>query len=209
MFDSHTGQRGGNRACWIPISYRTVHNCRNYVPCGQLCARLCAWRFAEQRQPTAQAFVTPPTVLGDALMVDRERSRDDWPQTIPFEQTFDGLYGLQILELGEVRATGMVRVRDAVRQPIGLVHGGVYASISEALTSLATGAGVSSEGLIATGMSNYTNFLRPITDGVIHAEAVRRHRGRTTWMWDVAITDDEGRLCAVSRMTIAVRPPHR
>lgn len=61
----------------------------------------------------------------------------------------------------------------------------------------------------ATDMSNYTNFLRPITDGVIHAEAVRRHRGRTSWMWDVAITDDEGRLCAVSRMTIAVRPPHR
>lgn len=58
--------------------------------------------------------------------VDRERSRDDWPQTIPFEQTFHGLYGLEILELGEVRATGMVRVRDAVRQPIGLVHGGVY-----------------------------------------------------------------------------------
>jgi uncharacterized protein (TIGR00369 family) len=143
------------------------------------------------------------------MMVDRETSGDDWPQTIPFEQTFDGLYGLEILELGEVRATGMVRVRDAVRQPIGLVHGGVYASISEALTSLATGAGVSSEGLIATGMSNHTNFLRPITDGVIHAEAVRRHRGRTSWMWDVAITDDEGRLCAVSRMTIAVRPPHR
>ncbi len=149
-------------------------------------------------------------------MVDKETSRDDWPQTIPFEQTFDGLYGLEILELGQVRATGMVRVRDAVRQPIGLVHGGVYASISEALTSisealtsLATGAGVRSEGLIATGMSNHTNFLRPIADGVIHAEAVRRHRGRTSWMWDVSITDDEGHLCAVSRMTIAVRPPHR
>jgi uncharacterized protein (TIGR00369 family) len=114
------------------------------------------------------------------MMVDKETGRDDWPQTMPFEQTFDGLYGLEIVELGQVRAIGMVRVRDAVRQPIGLVHGGVYASISEALTSLATGAGVRSEGLIATGMSNHTNFLRPIADGVIHAEAVRRHRGRTS-----------------------------
>ena len=156
-------------------SYRTVPNRQRYVPCGQQCVRLCLWRFAEDRQAGAQAFVTPPKAFGDAMMVDREPSRDGWPQTIPFEQTFDGLYGLEILELGEVRATGMVRVRDAVRQPVGLVHGGVYASISEALTSLATGAGVSSEGLIATGMSNYTNFLRPITDGVIHAEAVRRH----------------------------------
>ena len=129
-------------------------------------------------RPTAQAFATPSGRAWDVMMVDRETRGDDWPQTIPFEQTFDGLYGLEILELGEVRATGTVPVRDAVRQPIGLVHGGVYASIAEALTSLATGAGVSSEGLIATGMSNYTNFLRPITDGVIHAEAVRRHRGR-------------------------------
>src|SRR4051794_24433850 len=132
-------------------------------------------------RPTAQAFATPPGRPWDAMLVDRETSGDDWPQTIPFEQTFDGLYGLEILEMGDVRATGMVRVRDAVRQPIGLVHGGVYASISEALTSVATGAGVSSEGLIATGMSNHTNFLRPITHGVVHAEggrAPRRRHGR-------------------------------
>jgi 1,4-dihydroxy-2-naphthoyl-CoA hydrolase len=193
------------------VQIRTVQStiAGHYVPHGQLCSRLYPWHFAEEKRPAAQAFATPPGRGWDVMMVDRETSGDDWPQTIPFEQTFDGLYGLEILELGEVRATGTVRVRDAVRQPIGLVHGGVYASISEALTSLATGAGVSSEGLIATGMSNHTNFLRPITDGVIHAEAVRRHRGRTSWMWDVAITDDEGRLCAVSRMTIAVRPPHR
>jgi uncharacterized protein (TIGR00369 family) len=55
-------------------------------------------------------------------------------------------------------------------------------------------------------MSNQTSFLRPITAGTIHAEARCRHRGRTTWVWDVDFTDDEGRLCALSRVTIAVRP---
>ena len=41
---------------------------------------------------------------------------------------------------------------------------------------------------------------------MIHAEARARHRGRTTWVWDVEMRDDEGRLCALTRMTIAVRP---
>ena len=55
------------------------------------------------------------------------------------------------------------------------------------------------------GLSNQTNFLRPITQGTIHALARCRHKGRTTWVWEVDITDDEDRLCTVVRMTIAVR----
>ena len=61
----------------------------------------------------------------------------------------------------------------------------------------------------AVGMSNLTSFLRPLFGGTLHAEARRRHRGATTWIWDVDMTDDEGRLCAVSRVTIAVRPAPR
>jgi 1,4-dihydroxy-2-naphthoyl-CoA hydrolase len=55
------------------------------------------------------------------------------------------------------------------------------------------------------GQSNQTSFLRPIVAGTIHATARRRHRGRTTWVWEVDITDDDGRLCALVRMTVAVR----
>jgi 1,4-dihydroxy-2-naphthoyl-CoA hydrolase len=62
------------------------------------------------------------------------------------------------------------------------------------------------EGMAAMGLSNSTSFMRPITAGTIHARASRRHRGRTTWIWDVEITDDDARLCALTRMTIAVRP---
>ena len=125
--------------------------------------------------------------------------------TVPFENSFDALYGLEVLESGTDEVRAQVRVRDAVKQPMGLVHGGVYASIAESITSMATYAGVADEGKIAMGLSNQTNFLRPITQGTIHALARRRHKGRTTWVWEVDITDDEGHLCAVVRMTIAVR----
>ena len=90
-------------------------------------------------------------------------------------------------------------------QPGGLVHGGVFASMAESMTSVATWMAVHEEGGTAMGQSNQTSFLRPIVDGTIHATGRRRHRGRTTWVWEVDIVDDEGRLCALVRMTVAVR----
>jgi uncharacterized protein (TIGR00369 family) len=124
---------------------------------------------------------------------------------IPYERTFDALYGLTIDSLSDEEVTGHVPVRDEVKQPMGLVHGGLFAAIAEALTSTATALAVASEGKQAMGLSNATSFLRPITDGTVHATARRLHRGRTTWVWDVEISDDQGRRCALTRMTIAVR----
>jgi uncharacterized protein (TIGR00369 family) len=121
-------------------------------------------------------------------------------------QGFDSLYGLEVLEVRDDLVTGRVLVRDELLQPFGLVHGGVLASIAETLASLGTAVVVLEEGNAAMGLSNSTSFLRPIAGGTIHGRAIRRHRGRTTWIWDVEISDDDGRLCALTRMTIAVRP---
>ena len=118
---------------------------------------------------------------------------------------FDGHYGLEILSLSDDEVTAQVPVRDELRQPAGLVHGGVFASIAESMASIGTWQAVQADGRTAQGLSNQTSFLRPILDGTIHAVARRRHRGRTTWVWEVEITDDAGRLCALVRMTIAVR----
>lgn len=119
---------------------------------------------------------------------------------------FDRHYGLELLECDDSEVRAQVVVREQHKQPAGLVHGGLYASIAEAITSIATGMTVLDEGHVAMGMSNSTSFLRPMTEGTVHAHAVRIHRGRTTWLWDVSFSDDAGRTCAVTRMTIAVRP---
>jgi 1,4-dihydroxy-2-naphthoyl-CoA hydrolase len=120
---------------------------------------------------------------------------------------FDGLYGLVVddldLDAGVIRAH--VEVTEAHKQPAGLVHGGVFASIAESITSMGPWWAVQGDGKSAQGLSNQTSFLRPILDGTIHAVARARHRGRTTWVWEVEISDDEQRLCSLVRMTIAVR----
>lgn len=126
---------------------------------------------------------------------------------LPYRTTegFDGLLGLEITELTDELAVGGLEVRDELKQPFGLVHGGVFAAIAETLASLATGVVVGPQGRAAMGLSNQTSFLRPITEGRIHARAQRKHAGRSTWVWEVEMSDDQGRLCVLTRMTVAVR----
>jgi uncharacterized protein (TIGR00369 family) len=119
---------------------------------------------------------------------------------------FDRLYGLELTVCTDTEVRARLVVREQVKQPAGLVHGGVYASMAESMASLATALAVHADGDMAMGLSNNTSFLRPITAGVVHAHATRVHRGRTTWVWDVRFSDDAEHTCAVTRMTIAVRP---
>jgi 1,4-dihydroxy-2-naphthoyl-CoA hydrolase len=117
--------------------------------------------------------------------------------------------GFELFDSDGERIRGRFAVEDRVRQAYGLVHGGAYAGMAESLATVATAQAVATEGRIAMGQSNHTSFLRPVTDGHIHAEGRQRHRGRGTWVWQVDFTDDEGRLCALSLVTVAVRrrPP--
>jgi uncharacterized protein (TIGR00369 family) len=120
---------------------------------------------------------------------------------------FDALYGLEVTDCSDSLVRGRVRVRDELTQSAGLVHGGVYSAISEALAASGTASAVASEGKLAVGLSHQTTTLHPIAGGTIHGTAVRRHRGRTTWVWEVEISDEAQRRCAVARVTIAVREP--
>ena len=129
------------------------------------------------------------------------------PRTFPAQgTTLDTVLGFEVLETGAQRATGRFAVADAVLQPFGIVHGGAYAAFAETLASMATYRQVAAGGEIAVGQSNLTSFMRPVSEGTVHAEARCRHRGRTTWVWEIDFTDDRGRLSATSRVTMAVRP---
>ena len=123
----------------------------------------------------------------------------------PVPGTLDDVLGFELLEATPERCRGRFLVEERVRQPMGLVHGGAFAALAESLVSVTTHVAVEAEGSSAVGMSNSTTFLRPVTSGYVNAKGTPLHRGRTTWVWDVAFTDDEGRLCAVTRMTMAVR----
>jgi 1,4-dihydroxy-2-naphthoyl-CoA hydrolase len=122
------------------------------------------------------------------------------------EGTMAEALGFEILEVGEESARGRFPVAQPVLQPFGIVHGGAYAAMAETIASIATHMAVHGNGELAMGQSNHTSFLRPVSEGWVTAEARARHRGRTSWVWEVDFTDDNGRLCALTRVTMAVRP---
>jgi uncharacterized protein (TIGR00369 family) len=119
---------------------------------------------------------------------------------------FDALLGTEWLDDDPEHARVRVPVRDELRQPVGLLHGGVISSLVESVCSGATALAVMGEGMMAMGQSIGVSFLRPVTEGHAEVRARARHRGRTTWVWDAEVKDAEGRLCALAQMTIAVRP---
>ncbi len=119
---------------------------------------------------------------------------------------FDVLIGTEWLDDDPEHARVRVQMRDELRQPVGLLHGGVMSSLVESVCSRATALAVMGEGMVAMGQSISVSFMRPIVEGHAEVRARARHRGRTTWVWDAEVLDAEEKLCALAQMTIAVRP---
>lgn len=122
------------------------------------------------------------------------------------ESHFDALIGTEWLDDDPDHARVRIELRDELRQPFGLMHGGVMSSLIESVCSRATALVVLGDGMAAMGQSISVSFLRPITVGSAEVHARARHRGRTTWVWDAEVRDADDRLCALAQMTIAVRP---
>jgi 1,4-dihydroxy-2-naphthoyl-CoA hydrolase len=129
-----------------------------------------------------------------------------WEPRVPFDVCFDAQYGLDVLPPGEDGVVAArVRVRDELRNHLGELHGGVFASAAEALASRGTALAVMPEGLLAMGLSNDTTVVASPRDGVVTIEARVRARADDAWVWTVDARDDDGRLAAHSRVTVAVR----
>jgi 1,4-dihydroxy-2-naphthoyl-CoA hydrolase len=122
---------------------------------------------------------------------------------------FDGLIGTEWVSDDPDDARVRLPLRDELRQPFGLMHGGVMSTLVESVCSRATAGAVWEDGMAAMGQSIDVSFVRPVTEGGVEVRAKARHRGRTTWLWEAEVLNDEGKLCALARMTIAVRPRPR
>ena len=125
---------------------------------------------------------------------------------IPVESTFEGFLGLDWIELTSDSAHVRFEVRENLKQPLGLLHGGIYCAVAETIASVATVRAVWRDGFIGTGLSNYASFLRPATTGTVDVVATLRGRGDREWVWGHEFKDETARLCALVDVTIAVRP---
>jgi 1,4-dihydroxy-2-naphthoyl-CoA hydrolase len=128
---------------------------------------------------------------------------------VPLERTFEGFLGLDWLELTGTAAHVRFEIRENLKQPLGLLHGGIYCAVAETVASVATVRAVWNDGLIGSGLSNSASFLRPITAGTVDVRARLRGHDEREWLWNHEFRDEQERLCALVDVTIAVRRPRQ
>lgn len=114
--------------------------------------------------------------------------------------------GIEFLEVGEdfIRARAPVDVR--TKQPIGILHGGVSVVLAETLGSCGA-AFASPAGNRAVGLDINANHLRSVSEGWVTGIARPIHIGRRTHVWQIDISNENGQLTCVSRITMAILPP--
>jgi len=91
-------------------------------------------------------------------------------------------------------------------QPMGIVHGALYTGAIETAASVGAFLAVTGSGQFAVGVDNLTDFVRPVKEGRLEVDARAASQGRTLQLWEVDITDDQGRLVARGRVRLANRP---
>lgn len=125
-----------------------------------------------------------------------------------FDSPFDRLVGTRFVEVSGQRVVATVEV-DPERhiQPAGIVHGGVYTTVVETVASVGATVWLDGNGH-AVGVSNHTDFLRAIERGTLRFEAVPLQQGRTLQLWQVDVTDGEGRRIAHGRVRLFNRVAH-
>jgi uncharacterized protein (TIGR00369 family) len=121
--------------------------------------------------------------------------------------TFADLMGLHVTELGPDRVRGEWTVTPQLHQPAGIQNGGVLCTVVETLASTGGAAWYGERGVVV-GVNNNTDFLRAVRDGKLTAEATPLHRGGLQQLWQVVVTDEDGRLVARGQVRLQ-NLPHR
>lgn len=102
--------------------------------------------------------------------------------------------------------TASIVVDHRTHQPYGLLHGGASVVLAESVGSMAAYLCIDPSKFYCVGLEVNANHLRGVRSGRVTAVARAIHIGRTTQVWDIRLTTEDGKASCVSRLTMAVVP---
>jgi 1,4-dihydroxy-2-naphthoyl-CoA hydrolase len=119
------------------------------------------------------------------------------PVDLGAASSFVAATGLELTEVSGTRVSGHIDVGPGHHTPWGVVHGGVYCTVVESAASVGASTAVADRGQFSVGVSNQTDFLRPMTAGRLDVVAEPVQQGKTLQLWLVTLTRaDDGKLVA-------------
>jgi 1,4-dihydroxy-2-naphthoyl-CoA hydrolase len=136
-------------------------------------------------------FVNTSEISLNALNQRNKNTMSDW-------------LGIELCEFGSDFLIAKMPVDHRTVQPLGVVNGGAFCALAETVGSMAANLCLDRSKQVALGLDINANHVRSANKGFVYGKATPFHIGKTTQVWEIKITDEEGKLCCISRLTLSV-----
>lgn len=113
---------------------------------------------------------------------------------------------IKFIDIGENFLTASMPVTSKVHQPDGVLHGGASVALAESVGSAASFMFLDAEHFFVRGIEISANHVKSIAEGMVYAKATFLHKGRTTQLWEIRITNEEGSLISIVKLTTIALP---
>lgn len=117
--------------------------------------------------------------------------------------------GIEVIDFGEDYLTAKMPVTSKVHQPDGVLHGGATAALAESVGSFASHIFIDTDKFFVRGLEITANHLKSVKSGFIYAKATFLHKGRTTQLLDIRVTDEDENLISVCKLSTITLPKNR
>ena len=130
------------------------------------------------------------------LKVCNESSKNTLMQTLDIEY----------VDIGENFLVGKMPVTPKVHQPDGVLHGGAMVALAESVGSMASYIFMDAQKFFVRGIEISANHIKSMKEGEVFAKATVMHKGKTTQLWDIKLTDAEDNLISICKLTTIALP---
>ncbi|MEO8933992.1 MAG: hotdog fold thioesterase [Xanthomarina sp.] len=116
---------------------------------------------------------------------------------------------IEMIDYGEDFLIARMPVNSRVYQPDGVLHGGATAALAESVGSFASHIFIDIENKFVRGLEITANHIKSVTEGYVYAKATFLHKGRTTQLLDIRVTDDHDNLISICRLSTISLPKNK
>uniref|UniRef100_UPI0040496632 PaaI family thioesterase n=1 Tax=Gelidibacter sp. TaxID=2018083 RepID=UPI0040496632 len=116
---------------------------------------------------------------------------------------------IEFVDYGDGFVVAKMPVNSRVHQPDGVLHGGATAALAESVGSFAAHIFLNLNEVFVRGIEISANHLKSVTEGYVYAKSTFIHKGRTTQLLEIRITDDHGNLVSLCKLTTISLPKAR
>ena len=122
------------------------------------------------------------------------------------ENTLIETLDIEMIDFGDDFLILKMPVTSKVHQPDGFLHGGDTVALAETTGSFAAELLLDTKNYFVRGIEISANHLKSIREGNVYAKAEFIHKGKTTQLFEIRVTDDNDNLISLCKLTTISLP---